>query len=64
MIGDIYDICCEECGRYLFTEKMIQDTQNPSSFLGKTIRENDCTNYIYQGKEDRFICNECIEKSM
>ena len=50
MIGDIQDIHCLQCGKYLFTEK---DTINGSK------RENDYKNYVYDEENDEFICNKC-----
>lgn len=50
MVGDIQDICCNKCGKYLFTEKDLENGY---------IRENDHENYYYDDKQDIFICNEC-----
>ena len=50
MTGDIQDVCCTKCGKYLFTEK---DTENGYR------RENDNKNYVYDDVKDEFICEKC-----
>ena len=50
MVGDVQDICCNKCNKYLFTEK---DTENGYR------RENDNGNYVYDDIDDEFVCNEC-----
>lgn len=50
MTGDVQDICCNKCGKYLFTEK---HTENGYK------RENDNKNYIYDDIKDEFVCDEC-----
>lgn len=62
MIGDIQDICCDKCGKYLFTEKHVKNENRPESLCGIIIRENDNEDYEYDGKADVFICNECLSK--
>lgn len=59
MIGQIQDIYCDKCNIYLFTEKDVKDEKNPKSNMGKTVRENDKGNYVYDEISDMFICNEC-----
>ena len=51
MVGDVQDIRCNKCGKYLFTEK---DTENGYR------RENDSKNYVYDGIKDEFVCDECM----
>lgn len=53
MTGDIQDVCCTKCGKYLFTEK---DTENGYR------RENDNENYVYDDVKDEFICEKCRQK--
>lgn len=50
MAGDVQDIHCSKCGKYLFTEK---DTENGYR------RENDNENYVYDEVKDEFVCDEC-----
>lgn len=50
MIGNVQDICCNKCGKYLFTE---MDTENGYK------RENDNEDYRYDEIADEFICDEC-----
>lgn len=61
MIGDIQKICCDSCGKYLFTEVEKQIKRN--SMLSKTVRKDDIGNYIYTD-DDRFICNDCYTYSL
>ncbi len=62
MIGQIQDICCDKCGKYLFTEKDVKDDNHPKSLFGKTVRENDHEDYEYDDQTDMFICDECLSK--
>ena len=50
MVGDIQNVCCNMCGRYLFTE---QDAENGYR------RKNDKENYTYDDVRDEFVCDEC-----
>lgn len=50
MLGDIQDVCCNKCGKYLFTEK---DTEAGYR------RENDREDYVYDASKDIFLCEEC-----
>lgn len=50
MLGDVQDVCCNKCGKYLFTEK---DTE-----IGYK-RENDRKDYFYDASKDIFVCEEC-----
>lgn len=60
MVGDKYDICCEECGRYLFTVEEIPYESDNGSSLGREIRVNDYMDYTYTNDE-KFVCNKCAE---
>lgn len=51
MIGNVQDICCIKCSKYLFTE---MNTENGYK------RENDKEDYSYDEIEDKFVCNECL----
>ena len=55
MVGDLSDIRCSKCGKYLFTEK---DTEYGYR------RENDNKNYSYDPSEDEFICDDCSNISL
>lgn len=50
MLGDVQDVCCNKCGKYLFTE---MDTATGYR------RENDKGDYIYLEYKDVFLCDEC-----
>lgn len=50
MRGDVQDILCSKCGKYLFTEKDIENGY---------IRGNDNENYVYDDVKDEFVCDEC-----
>lgn len=50
MIGDIQDINCNKCGKYLFTE---EDTVSGYKRL------NDNKEYIYDKENDVFLCDKC-----
>ena len=45
-----YDIRCDKCNKYLFTE--IKEN-------GKIKREKDKNNYVYDDIKDEFVCDEC-----
>lgn len=51
MVGDIQDISCNKCGKYLFTER---DTE------AGVKRENDNEDYGYDEIKDEFICDDCL----
>lgn len=50
MAGNVQDICCIKCGKYLFTE---MDTESGYK------RENDKEDYIFDEIKDEFVCDEC-----
>ena len=50
MIGESQNICCNKCGKYLFSET---DTING------TKRKNDNKDYIYNENQNEFYCNDC-----
>jgi hypothetical protein len=52
------DICCDKCGRYLFTEN---DVIKPGMSYTVTERENDKENYEYMETTGKFICDECLK---
>ena len=54
MLGDVQNVCCSICGKYLFTEK---DTDHGYR------RECDKQNYIYNQIKATFICEECNKMS-
>lgn len=63
MIGDKYDIHCEERGKYLFTAEEVPYKDGSGSSLGKEVRINDHKDYVYT-EEGRFICNSCKNNSI
>lgn len=50
VVGDNQNICCDKCGKYLFTEKYMENGYS---------RENDHEDYEYYEKSDIFVCNDC-----
>lgn len=50
MIGNVQDVYCDKCNRYLFTET---DTEDGCK------RENDNKDYDYDEIKDIFVCNKC-----
>lgn len=54
-----YDIKCDRCGKYLFTE---YNRIMPTAPTGNYRRENDKENYFYDDIADEFICDECRGK--
>lgn len=63
MIGDKYDICCEECRRYLFTVEEVPYENRERFSLGKEVRINDHKNYEYT-KDGKFVCDKCKSNSI
>lgn len=53
MLGNIQKICCNKCGKYLFTET---DTENGIK------RTDDNRDYYYDEIADEFICDNCKEE--
>lgn len=51
-IGEKWDIYCNTCNKYLFTEVKTE---------AGIKRENDTGNYTYEEYVDEFICDECNE---
>lgn len=58
-ILDRYNIYCEKCGKYLFTEI---DSSNVFDFNRKITRENDNKDYVWIEVPRKFLCNECYNR--
>lgn len=59
MVGDKYEVHCEECGRYLFTAEEVPYENGDGFLLGGEVRSNDHKDYLYE--DGKFICNKCME---